>query len=153
MANRDVEQWQAPQFLSFKKDKKWYLLAGFLALVIIGVALYLQQWLFAVVILAATFVIFSFAREQAPNKKIAISDTGVSLNGKFFSYNQLKSFWIVERPQIKILYLETTKRFALPLAIHLWGNVARIRALLTRHLPEQVRGEELPDLINRIIKF
>jgi hypothetical protein len=153
MANKPIEEWQAPQFLSFKKDKKWYILAGLLAIATIGIALFLKQWLFAVVILTATIVIFSFAREQAPNKKISISDAGIGINGKFYTFNQLKSFWIVEHPQVKTMYLETTKRFGLPVSVHFWGETERIRNVLVRHLPEQIRGEELPDLINRIIRF
>jgi hypothetical protein len=123
-------------------------------LIILGITLWIRNWLLAGVIAAGTFAIITFAKEKPAERQFRIDSSGVQVGNKKYKYEDLKSFWIIDTPQGKILYLQSTNRFSPPIMINLGANdEVRIRKILSNYLPEESKSEMLSDRINRWLRF
>jgi hypothetical protein len=146
--------WSAPHFIHFEKGRTWYTLFTIVMLLILVGSLYFKQWLLGGVITAAMFAIYSFAKEKPADRKFRINSTGVQVGNRRYNYDQLKSFWIAVTPESKLLYLQSIHRFTTPIMVNLGTtDEGKVKAILRRHLPEEMRPEILSDRISRWLRF
>lgn len=148
--------WDFPEFQRHERSRNWYF--GFLA-VIVGLvvfALLTNNYTFIFVIVLAGFIILIRLRRTPLLVHFAIRDEGVEVSSGFYSWRDLKSFWVLYRPPtIKKLYL-TLKGPRPPLDIALESqNPLKVRQLLSEHLLEDTDREEEPagDQISRTLKI
>jgi hypothetical protein len=153
--NRVLLSWQAPEFVYYEKDTKWFVYGGLVLLFLIAAAAVLQQWLMIVVILALAAVIVQHARREPRTLEYKITEHGVETGEKFHPYNELKSFWIIYNPPVKTLYIESTKRLIPQIQVQLADqDPTQIRQALHSRIPEQEkRTEDWLDSFGRLIRF
>ena len=76
------------------------------------------------------------------------------IDEKMHAWQDIKSFWIFEDPEINALSLETKKisvpRLHIPLARQ---NIGATREVLKKYIPEKKQEESLTDIIARRLKF
>lgn len=147
--------WEAPEFEYYEKNWRWYV--G-----LIMIVLALATWFYltrnysaiAVVTLAA-ILIYQHASRSPQNIKYTLDLEGFKIKDKLYSWDQLKSFWIVINQGSSHLYLETTNRPFTIKAVHLDNvDLDELRARLIRHLPEQsTYGERLTESFIRWFKL
>ncbi len=57
-------QWQAPEFEKYEKGPGWFIILGISALVIFTIVLLMKNFIFAILIILAVFVIFIYALKE-----------------------------------------------------------------------------------------
>jgi hypothetical protein len=155
VADRVLLQWQAPEFVYYEKDTKWFVYGGLVVILLIAASALLQQWLMIVVILALAAVVYQHARREPRTLDYQITLLGLKLGERFHPYNELKTFWIIYNPPVSVLYVESTRRLIPLLQIQLGElDPLRVKQALQGHLPEQEkRTEDWLDSFARIIRF
>jgi hypothetical protein len=146
--------WESPDFVLHPRSAKSYLIIIGGALLVSGFMYSQQIWTgLALVLFALAYIIFT-GRQKPKNVTCALYDQGVVVDGKVYAYEEFKSFWTAlgDIPKIK---LQLVGRFAgqvsMPVADHDLDTVSKF---LIEHLPEEEdKGEDLVDVINRMIKF
>jgi hypothetical protein len=107
--------WKTKERSGKKRDKKWYLIAGLVGLLMFVYAILTSNLIFAIIIIFAAVLIVLSDRAETQSFEVVLSDQGVQMGKEHYAYEQLEDFFIVYRPEenIKNLYLHF-KRFARP---------------------------------------
>jgi uncharacterized membrane protein YobD (UPF0266 family) len=146
--------WEADEFQTHERGLWWYVGVFGLAILAIIYAIYIKNWMFIGVVVMIVVALFVLGR-VAPRKFVhTITDKGVKVGDKFYSYSELKSFWVVD-DVATVLNILTAKKYALLLTLQLAkGDVEKVRTILSEYLPEESdRGEDRIDKISRLLKF
>ena len=146
--------WQSPEFVHYKKDKKWFVYLILITVALIGVLCVLRYWSGAALVLVAAvaFIILSETKPKILN--CSIYHSGILVSKKVYDYSQFRSFWVTYGDLPKVS-LQLIGRFAgvvvLPLGEE---DPEQIKLYLAKHLPEEEnRGEDLLDTINKYLHF
>jgi uncharacterized membrane protein YobD (UPF0266 family) len=155
-------EWEAPDFVYYQKDEYWYL--GLVIMAIASLMFYVtvknfslnwQDYLL-ITILILFFAVFHLYSKQEPVKtKVILAQDGITYRDKFFSYDKLKSFWIVEEPH-PFLYFEEAKLYSInPITILLENQqIHEVENFLMRYLPYHPTAKEhFVEKFNRFVKF
>ncbi len=147
--------WRAHEFAQHERPFFWYL--GFIVLAIGLLALsilVLKSWLGAVVIGLMLVALVTYAHRSPRELQYSISQTGLSIGGKFFPYSSFRSFAIVSMRSFLTLELDPLKRFMPRLSIFLDQPTAdQVGAILAKHLPQEDRRSDLIDQLSHALKF
>lgn len=140
-------EWAAPEFTKHKKEKNWFALPAFIALIVIIIAIFLKNFLLIVVTILAAFVLFLYALKEPKKIKFTINGKGIQIDQTLYRYEKLKSFWIFyEPPEVKEISLRSKKKFMPYIKIPLDDqNPVKIRRFLLRFLPERKHAESVLD--------
>lgn len=147
-------EWTAFEHEQVDFGASWYLVPGGIMAALFALALWVQNYFFALFVLIA-FAAFALFRNQPPKKiSFSIGKAGVRAGKTLYQISHIKSFWIFNRPEHPELSLATTQTFSPYVRLPL-GNAdqLRVRELLLTLLPEEQHQQFLLDEIMRIIGF
>ena len=147
-------EWTALEREETDSGPTWYVVPGGIMALLFGLALYVQNYFFAIFVLIAFAALMLF-HTQAPKKiNFSISKEGVRAGNALYQFSRIKSFWIFERPGHPELSLETSQTLSPYVRFPLGdSDLRRVRETLLILLPEQQHQEFLLDEIMRIIGF
>ncbi len=165
--NTQYIRWQVPEYRVPKRDKKWYLIAGILAFIIIFFCFFaLRGWhlvflgassnfLFALFIIIVIIVMIINESRPALMVDVELGPEGVKIGSRFYDYDGIKNFVVLYKPKqsLKSLYFEfrgsIQPRLALPLRRL---DALTVRNFLIRYLDENLERTEMP-LSERLTKL
>jgi len=90
----DTITWSALEYEERERSVDWYWAVGIIALVIAVVSIIYQNYLFAVLIVIATFTLLLYASRKPREVSVELGRRGIRIGGVFYPYATLKSFWI-----------------------------------------------------------
>lgn len=147
-------EWEMAEFSPITRSPWWYLCVLALGIVLIVLALWQSNFLFAVFVAIATGLVFIWSREETRAIEFAVSRNGVKIGPRLLDWNDLESFAVLTRGDEGEFILFKK---------HLISNAVRVPmpddmrdtiiAALSARLPRIEYEESLPDALFRIIKF
>ena len=140
---RVLAEWTVPEFIKYKRTLGWFIVAGGLAVVLLIQALATRNFLFAIIILLITAIIYLHERRQPEDIEFMILEGGIVLGEKYYPYKTLTGFWVVYEPPVKLLYFGVNQVLRKELPIHLEEqNPIVIRRLLLNYIDEDIERED-----------
>ena len=134
----------------------WYILAVIIGLAVLIYAISTANFLFAMMILLIAFIMVLRLYVKNENEDAHITDRGVRVGNTFYSWKQLKSFYIIyEPPAVKKMYLDF-RNLRPRLSIEIEdSDPVELRQLMLRLLPENLEedSESFGDTLERIFKL
>ena len=128
--------WLAPSRPFKKKSRDFFSTIGAIALLMVIILVFFQEWLLIMVIIAMTFAAYVLATIQPEEVKHRITNRGLVTGGKSYKWNELSRFWFEKKSGQEILYVETKLRLPRLLILLLGGaDQAKIKNLLVDNLP------------------
>ncbi|MDO8559793.1 MAG: hypothetical protein Q7S23_02015 [bacterium] len=154
---RVIVQWQCDDGTQQPRSHRWYVIAGVVAVLLIAYGVWMGDFLFSGLLVLFGLTYGLMRRQPSKTMSFAITDNGVAAGRTFYSYQELKRFWIIyQPPEVKNLYLEFRNPFKpyLPLPLGSQNPVTARHALLD-YLSEDLRREDEPvlDQISRLLKL
>lgn len=152
-----ILSWTFPEFEQHARSRAWYL--GAFAIFVISVALsaFSRNYTFIALLVLFAFVILVRLRRQPPDVQFAIREEGLEVGQRFYTWKELKEFWILyQPPQVKKVYFHFTSAIRPALDIALMDqNPLKLRQVLSERLQENTEFEEEPagDQITRYLKI
>lgn len=147
-----ILMWEAKEYAEYDRNKHWYIVVGVVGALLTVGALILQQWLAAVVFALAAFVVIRHADDPPRTMNYAITKLGIQVGDNFRPYNELKLFWVIYKPPIKTLYVQSVNRFKPLIKIDLAEiDPLVIKNTLKQYLPEETKREE--DFLEKFSRF
>ena len=155
--------WEPAEFYFYPKNKYWIIGIGVLMLgldfLFIAAAQYFKYELafsdyLVLISLGLMIVVFGQYGHAAPKKYAAeLRQTGLLNRGKFYPYDSIKSFWIIENPN-PTLYVELAA-ISLPVSVLLEEqSIDEVRSYLLRYLPEHPTAtEHITDKLSHFLRF
>ncbi len=149
-------EWQVDKYPQHKRTKNWYLLMSCLVLALIIYSIFTANFLFALIIILVTFIIFLRDYSRFSKLNFRITEEGIILGGQFFPYNRIKKFYIIyDPPQVKKLFFKF-KDFSPDLSVPLEDtDPLAIHEKLSEYVDEDVKKENqsLDDQLETILKL
>ena len=151
-------EWTVKEYQQHERTKRWYLIAAGVALVFMVFSLVTANFLFAVIILLAGFIIYLQDKHEPLDVHVAIGKEGIAVGRKFYEYDEIKDFALLHKPhrELSRLYLEfksvMSHRLSLPLPE---GDPLPIRKFLLQYLPEDKErtDEPLSEFLGRLFRL
>ncbi len=148
-------QWNASEFIDHHKNLGWFIPLFFGVLVLAaGVFFVTRDILSTVVIVLAGIAFGAFARQKPRTLTYTLLPTSLKIGSKTYSYDDFKTFSIIQDGALFSVLLEPIKRFMPPLSIYFAPEDGeRIFDTLAGHLPHQERQPDPVDRLMRKIRF
>jgi len=97
--------WEIPEFIEHIRSPLWYIAVIVIGLILIIYSIWTANFLFALIVILAAFIVFLRSYRQATNLIFQITEDGLIIGNQFFKYDQIKSFYIIyDPPAVKKLF-------------------------------------------------
>jgi hypothetical protein len=140
-------EWIAPAYRQTEKSKGWYALMALIILVFVFYGLFFSDstgWIVSITFLILAGVFYMGELKSAPSLNMKVMENGVKSGERFYSYSQIKSFWILNEENSRHLHLTLKKGTPRHIAIVVPDdmNMTELRDILLLHIPEEEDREE-----------
>ncbi len=146
-------EWTAPERPPHSRGKRWYLLAGSIAALLLVYALFTQAWTFAVVIVLLV-VVYAILHKKSPIKHtVQVSPQGLKWDKNLIPWHELTAFWMLQGPGYVEVHID--RKRAPNLLVQTGDRTpAEIAMALAQFItPISDRRESILDYIIRICKL
>lgn len=144
--------WEASESVSHERDGLWFI--GFILVIaaLIGISIWLQQWTFTGLIVIMALALIVYIRRPSRVLKYSLSFNGLHINEQYHSFDEFRSFGVVEDGALFSVMLMPTKRFGQAMTIYFTENEGeKIVDILGAYLPmEELHFDFLDNLLRRL---
>lgn len=135
-------KWKAREYIHSEKTTDWFWSVGLIALVLIIIAILMENILFALVIIIATIALTLLAVRKPEVIEIEVTQRGIRVDSVLYPYASLDSFWVEDRFFEDKLILKSNKPLT-PLIILPVENIDPhiLQDFLLNYLPEEEHEE------------
>ncbi len=147
--------WQAPEFETFPRDKKWYIYLAFLLIAIIAYAIYTNGIIMAITFILIGVVGYIYINKEPRTLDFRITYNGIIVGREIYLFDNIKSFWIFYEPnKIRVisLHLESylTPYIHIPIDDQ---DPVKIREILLNYVSEEKHEPGLVETLERLLKL
>ncbi len=148
----DGIEWEADEYEKTAKSGYWYGGAAALLFLLVVIGVIARSYFFIAFIIVAA-ILFAYYSVRAPRRLLfSVTPDGISAGSKFYSYRNLKSFWIFDRNGKAELSLETTSVVNSVVVIPVVGvDLGELRRYLMQYAEEAEHIENFFDRVSRFI--
>ncbi len=135
--------WKFPEIPKYHYSRTWYIVMSIIGTAFLTFAILSNNPLFAFIVVIAWALFFYRSRQKPSMLTTTIYEDGVGVGKDFYSYDDLKEFWIIYKPPAKTLYLSfrTSMRPIFSIALE-DTNPVEVRKQLKRFIPEDLSKED-----------
>jgi len=151
-----VISWVAPEYVEHERGFLWKTIMLLLVVAGAGVSFYIGDWSFALAIIVFAGVYAIIHSRRPRNVEIKISEIGIKVGFKKYSYSKIKAFWLIyEPPFVQTINIRVSGEFIGDITIQLSDtNPAALREFLITKIPEmEGKTESLSDILVRLFKL
>jgi hypothetical protein len=146
--------WTASEYIDHARGSGWYAMLIVVTLALAAGAYLLKDILAAAIIIALGAVVAMSAKRRPQQLQYTVSDNGLSIGQKSYSYSQFRSFAVIHEGQLSSLVFVPIKRLLPPLSIYFDDNDEdKVLAIVGQHLPLEQRDPDRMDKLTRRLKF
>ena len=149
-------EWNMAEFQKPKRTTSWYFVMIAIAGFLIIYSIFTANFLFALIVIIAVFILLLKIFEQPRKLKIQIADSGIIIGNQYIRYEQINSFWLIYDPPIVKKLFFSLKTLMPDISIDLDDvNPVAIRKRLLKYLDEDLEKEyqTIDDQLETILKL
>ena len=141
-----LEEWTIQEYEKHERSRLWFILIGIAGLFLVFYGVKTGNFLFSLIVILFSIILFLQHHQEPKQLSFQITDLGVVVGSRFYSYGELESFYVVYNPnEAKTLFLDTKATFQPRLRIPLLDmNPVEAKSILREFLPENIEKEEEP---------
>ncbi len=135
-------QWETLEYIHTEKSADWFWTVGIIAVAIAATAIILNNVLFGILILLATFTLCIYAARHPLVIDVEINDRGIRIDKYFHPYTSLDSFWVEENVHHPKILVKSKKLLMPYITVHIEDmDPDEIRDYLNHFLIEEEHTE------------
>lgn len=148
-------QWRASEFIDHQKSPTWFLQLSVGAILVSGLMYLITRDIFSSVVVFLAFAALGFFAKQKPRTlTYSLLPTTVKIGERSYSYDDFRTFSVVQDGALFSILLQPLKRFMPPLTIYFDPQDGeRIFDALAAHIPHEERAQDPIDRFMRKIRF
>lgn len=141
-----LHEWTIQEYEQHERGVRWYIIMIIVGLGMVFYGVLSGNFLFALIIILFAIILFLQSHQTPPQVRFQITELGVVVGNRFYSYLEFSGFYIIYNPpEVKTLYLETISSWRPKLIIPLLDiNPIEVKHTLREFLPEHTEKEEEP---------
>lgn len=147
--------WEASEYIHHQKSIAWYAILTGAALVLAVVLYFILRDAWSLVVLAVMYVaIVVYAKREPRVLRYSVGAEGVSIGEKRFTYDQFKSFSVMQETGVPSVSLDPTQRFMPAVSIYFAPEEGdKIVDKLARFLPHEQKELSIVDRAMLKLRF
>lgn len=147
--------WTASEFIAHHKSSTWFVQFGIAAGLAITITYFLTRDVITTVVLAIAAVLFAIVANRKPRvMQYSITDSGISINGKFMPFGSFKSFSIIREGGVSSISFAPLQRFSPGMSIYYEPTQEdQIVSTLSQILPYEEKVQDPLDRLMSRIRF
>ena len=147
--------WEAPEYDHSSKSNEWYWIMGAIAAILIIIGVWMQNFLFIIVIFLAGFSMALFSARKPNMIRFAVTTRGLQIDKRIFPYESLESFWVHYNPPHQKEIGIISKKLFMPRMVVPTGDTDpnKIREHLVKFVAEEPHTESIAESLSRFIGF
>ena len=151
MANKTLVNWEAREYIEYKKNTGWYIGLAAITIGLCAVAIFMQQWTFLLLIVVAVVALLTYTLRSPRLLHYSLTDKGLSEGNNLYVFSDFRSFGVLNENNHYSIVLMPKKRFGSRVTVYFpEAEGEQIVDVFGAHLPmEPVRL----DLLDRLVKF
>lgn len=144
-----IIEWETLEYEHREKSSNWYWLVGFVALLLVGGAIVMKNFLLAILVLLGAFTLVLYARRRPKIIKVAVSRNGIKIHNSLFPYHTLRSFWLHDEEGKRKIIIQSEKLLMphIHLPLHETTDHETLRSFLLDFLSEEPHRPTVIDLL------
>lgn len=153
--NGDIT-WSASEYIAHHKSAGWYGIFSLVACVLLAAIYFITDGdiLSMLVVIVVGVVFVMYAARTPKEQQYSISDHGVSIGPKTYSFHDFKSFSVIDEGAFSSIAFMPLKRFMPVISIYYAPeHEAEIIDVLSAHLPFDQRNADAIDRLMKKIRF
>ena len=155
--NEPFLNWVFPEYEIGQRGNSWYIWFGIIIALLISTAILSDNFLFAVILLLFSVILFLQNWRRPKKIEITISPIGVQIGDTLHEMRDIDEFWIAyDPPYVEKVYFAFASPIRPHMGVPLEGqNPLQVRELLLQYVPENLEREEelTSDSIARLLKI
>lgn len=158
LIGQELHFWKIPEREHYEHSLRWKISAGLVSLVLVTIAVLTNNFLFALIIIIAAFIVVFNEGDEPEKIKFIIGSEGILLGEKFYDYDDIKSFSVLYKPNdnLKALYFDCQNFWQRDLIVPLFdNNPLPIRENLLKYLKEDLTRTDEPfiETLGRLLRL
>ncbi len=151
MANKTLVNWEAREYIEYKKNTGWYIGLAAITIGLCAVAIFMQQWTFLLLIVVAVVALLTYTLRSPRLLHYSLTDKGLSEGNNLYVFSDFRSFGVLNENNHYSIVLMPKKRFGSRVTVYFpEAEGEQIVDVFGAHLPmEPVKL----DLLDRLVKF
>lgn len=147
--------WSASEYVSHEKEPSWYAVLSAAAAIVAAIVFFITQEILAsVTIVVVAFSGMFYAGRKPAVRNYALTDTGLTVDGKHYSIADFRSFSVVEEGAINSIWLKPLGRFNSMMILYFAPeDEEKIANALGIFLPYEQRELDAIDRATRRMRF
>ena len=150
--------WEAPEFEYISKGVGWYWLTIIAAILLVGLALWQGNFLFAIFVVIAVFLVLTWGSHYPRTVEFKVDDNGLAIGEqKFYPYEDLKGFAVksghMDSELAEIVFIKKNRLSPQTKIFIDNSRLKEVKNFLGQHLPELEYEESLIEHIARLLRF
>ena len=150
-------EWSVPEYEQYSRGPYWYIIMGSISLILVIYAVFTGNFLFALILILAGIIMFLQSHQMPRQISFKITETGLVLGRKFYSYNEFENFYLFYNPpEVKTLFIQPVSVMQPALRIPLLDqNPLEVKFALRQYIAEDAGKSEEPtsDTLSRRFKI
>src|SRR3989344_4336429 len=102
-------EWEALEYHHRKKSGEWYIAILIVATALVATAIFLENFLFAVLIVLAVFTLFLHAARHPERVSFALTPRGIRIKNDLYPFGELESFWVHDQGGAEELFVKSSR--------------------------------------------
>ncbi len=156
-AGESQVEWKTWEYPPHERSIVWFIAAGVVGAALLIYAIVSANYLFAIIVLMMGVIMLIDGLRHPDRIDIHITDAGVVVGDKYYSFNMIKDFSIIyEPPEVKLLYIDFNNVWQPLLVVPLEDvDPNAVRDSLLPYAFENLQREEetLTDTLRRLYKL
>lgn len=147
--------WEASEYIHHNRDGLWFTVFILVTILFVAMSIFLlSNYFFTALIVVMAIALFMYARRPPRVERYTLTSQGLSIGQKFYSFNEFRSFGVVEDGALFSVRLLPTARFGQALTIYFAENDGeQIVDILGAYLPMEDLQLDLLDVILRRLRL
>jgi len=146
-----IVNWEAQEYVTRDKNAGWYVGLAVVGIGLVGLAIWLQQWTFLVLVVVSVIAIIVYSSRPPRMLHYSLSDKGLSEGNKLYDFGQFKSFGVLRDDKRFSIVLTPRKRFSPRVTVYFPESQGeQIVDVFGARLPME---EVKMDLLDRLVRF
>ncbi len=141
-----LKEWTIQEYEKHSRGVLWYIIMGGFGLFFVIYGVVTNDFLFSLIIILFAVILFLQAHQEPKQILFQITELGVVVGSKFYSFTELESFFLIYNPpDVKTLFLEVKGTMKPMIRVPLLDmNPVEVKNVLRAYLPENFERETEP---------
>lgn len=111
MGAKKIINWEAQEYIARKKNVTWYIVMSVVVVALLTLAIFMKDWSFCVLIVVGVIALLLYVLRAPRKLHYVLDNKGLTEGNKFYSYEEFKSFGILNEDNHYSIVLTPKKRF------------------------------------------